>query len=319
MLVLIAAGFCAFLVGMCFKYISSQKYAAVVRHKEEECFYDPFLDKTVTFPSLDDPATISLSVIVPAYCEENRLPVMLDECLLYLEKKLSNDPQSTYEVIIVDDGSKDKTTEVALNYSKQYGCDKVRVLTLVQNRGKGGAVRLGMLSSRGKQLLFADADGATKFEDISKLQTSLSQLKEGHSDELPAVVCGSRAHLEKEAIATRSIARNFLMKGFHLLVWLFAVRSIRDTQCGFKLLTRPAARILFPSLHIERWAFDVELLYIAETLRIPTSEVAVRWTEIEGSKIVPFWSWLQMGRDLILIWLRYNIGVWKIKDQEKVK
>lgn len=97
----------------------------------------------------------------------------------------------------------------------------------------------------------------------------------------------------------------------------FQVRSIRDTQCGFKLLTRKAARLCFQSLHIKRWAFDVELLYIAERYNIPIAEIAVQWTEIEGSKLVPFWSWLQMGRDLFLIWFRYKIGAWKLAEQKQ--
>ncbi|KAK0072847.1 hypothetical protein PV325_010696 [Microctonus aethiopoides] len=127
-----------------------------------------------------------------------------------------------------------------------------------------------------------------------------------------AVVCGSRAHLEKEETAKRSFFRLLLMHGFHFLVWALCVRGIRDTQCGFKLLTRQSAKTLFHALHVERWAFDVELLYLAQTLNIPVTEIAVTWTEIEGSKVVPFWSWLQMGRDLGLIWLRYRIGAWKI-------
>lgn len=274
---------------------------------------DPKTAEKLRFPSIEDESTILLSVIVPAYNEEKRLPVMLEECLDYLEKKLNSDPSCTFEVLIVDDGSNDKTTEVGLSYSKKYGCDKVRVLTLSTNRGKGGAVRLGMLSARGKQLLFADADGATTFEDISKLQNNLKELvKDQPMDKALGLVCGSRAHLEKEAIASRSFFRTVLMKGFHLLVWLFAARSVRDTQCGFKLLTRPTARLCFPNLHIERWAFDVELIYIAEYMNIPTGEVSVRWMEIEGSKIVPVWSWLQMGRDLILMWLRYSTGAWKV-------
>lgn len=274
-----ALGLCAIL----FIYFTSTTYAKVVMFDAEKFFIDPKSNEKHSFPSIDDRSSVLLSVIVPAYNEEQRLPAMLDECLDYLEKGLKDDPGSTYEVIVVDDGSKDATTQVALKYALQYGCDKVRVLTLVQNRGKGGAVRLGMLNSRGRQLLFADADGATKFEDLSKLQTELKKIICDESEEEKlALVCGSRAHLEEEAIATRSFFRTVLMKGFHLLVWLFAARSIRDTQCGFKLLTRPTARLCFPSLHIERWAFDVELIYIAERLRIPTGEVAVRWTEIEG-------------------------------------
>lgn len=304
---------CAVLVMLLFIYLTSETYAKVIRFKEEQFYLDPKTAEKQRFPSIEDESTILLSVIVPAYNEEKRLPVMLEECLDYLEKKLNSDPSCTFEVLIVDDGSNDKTTEVGLSYSKKYGCDKVRVLTLSTNRGKGGAVRLGMLSARGKQLLFADADGATTFEDISKLQNNLKELvKDQRMDKALGLVCGSRAHLEKEAIASRSFFRTVLMKGFHLLVWLFAARSVRDTQCGFKLLTRPTARLCFPNLHIERWAFDVELIYIAEYMNIPTGEVSVRWMEIEGSKIVPVWSWLQMGRDLILMWLRYSTGAWKV-------
>uniref|UniRef100_A0A0P5ZV63 Dolichyl-phosphate beta-glucosyltransferase n=1 Tax=Daphnia magna TaxID=35525 RepID=A0A0P5ZV63_9CRUS len=304
---------CATLVMLLFIYLTSETYAKVIRFKEEQFYLDPKTAEKLRFPSIEDESTILLSVIVPAYNEEKRLPVMLEECLDYLEKKLNSDPSCTFEVLIVDDGSNDKTTEVGLSYSTKYGCDKVRVLTLSTNRGKGGAVRLGMLSARGKQLLFADADGATTFEDISKLQNNLIELvKDQPMDKALGLVCGSRAHLEKEAIASRSFFRTVLMKGFHLLVWLFAARSVRDTQCGFKLLTRPTARLCFPNLHIERWAFDVELIYIAEYMNIPTGEVSVRWMEIEGSKIVPVWSWLQMGRDLILMWLRYSTGAWKV-------
>lgn len=108
-----------------------------------------------------------------------------------------------------------------------------------------------MLSARGRKLLFADADGATKFSDYGKLSETLEKLMENNKK--MALVIGSRAHLEKEAIAVRSTFRTILMYGFHFLVWLFAVRSIRDTQCGFKLLTRSAAKALFESLHVERW------------------------------------------------------------------
>lgn len=174
-----------------------------------------------------------------------------------------------------------------------------------------------MQSARGRQLLFADADGATKFSDFDKLEAELKAVQPLDEWQKPVLIIGSRAHLEDEAIATRSLFRTILMHGFHFIVWLFAVRGIRDTQCGFKLLTRSAARDLFALMHVERWAFDVELLFLAQSHRIPIKEVCVTWTEIEGSKITPVWTWLQMGRDLFLIWFRYAIGAWKLQSERK--
>ncbi|XP_059207426.1 dolichyl-phosphate beta-glucosyltransferase [Centropristis striata] len=284
------------------------------RHEKEKYFLTATGQKEL-FPSLHDPHSRDLSVVIPAYNEELRMPVMLDEAMKYLEDRQKQDSSFTYEVIVVDDGSKDKTTEVALGYSRDYGADKLRVLTLVENRGKGGAVRMGTLSSRGKVILMADADGATKFSDLEKVEAGLNNLNP--KPENLGISCGSRAHLEQESVAQRSVFRTFLMYGFHFLVWFFCVRGIKDTQCGFKLFTREAALKTFTCLHVERWAFDVELLYIAQCFKIPIAEVAVNWTEIEGSKLVPFWSWLQMGRDLVFIRLRYLTGAWKLKSPQK--
>ncbi|KAM3869246.1 dolichyl-phosphate beta-glucosyltransferase-like [Diretmus argenteus] len=263
------------------------------RHEKEKYFLTAIGEKEL-FPSLHDPHSRELSVVIPAYNEELRMPVMLEEAMEYLENRQKLRPSFTYEVIVVDDGSKDKTTE---------------------NRGKGGAVRMGTLSSRGKVVLMADADGATKFADIEKVEAGLHDLDP--KPENMAISCGSRAHLEEESVAQRSLFRTFLMYGFHFLVWFFCVRGLKDTQCGFKLFTREAALKTFSSLHVERWAFDVELLYIAQCFKIPIAEVAVNWTEIEGSKLVPVWSWLQMGRDLVFIRLRYITGAWRLESPRK--
>ncbi|XP_072170899.1 dolichyl-phosphate beta-glucosyltransferase-like [Diadema setosum] len=289
----------------------------MTRFESEKTFIDPQKGgQRSPFPSLYDQPSLELSVIVPSYYEEKRLPKMMDEAIEVLESRQRKDKSQTYEIIVVDDGSKDGTSEVALEYSKRYGTNLIRVLTLEKNRGKGGAVRLGMLSARGRNLLFADADGATKFADIVNLEKSMTELRE--KDEM-AIVCGSRAHLQDEAVATRSFFRTLLMYGFHFLVWFLCVRGIRDTQCGFKLLSREAARVVFPNMHVERWAFDVEMLYIAQSLGIAISEVAVNWEEIEGTKMIPFFSWAQMGRDLILIRLRYLFRFWKIDPKLKVE
>ncbi|XP_076236928.1 dolichyl-phosphate beta-glucosyltransferase wollknaeuel [Calliopsis andreniformis] len=297
--------------------VITQPYPKIWRDDKEKYFYNPKTKSHESFPSLYDDWSVNLSVIVPAYNEEQRLPLMLDECLEYLEEYSKHG--WTYEVIVVSDGSTDKTIDIAHKYALKN--ENIRVLNLVENRGKGGAVRLGILSARGSAILFADADGATKFRDLEELDASLRSTLgfdyKNNPDKLSssyAVVCGSRAHLEEEKTAKRTIFRLLLMNGFHLLVWFWGVRGIKDTQCGFKLLTRASARLIFQALHVERWAFDVEMLYIAQTLNIPITEIPVNWTEIEGSKIVPFWSWLQMLKDVFFIWYKYKIGAWRIKQ-----
>ncbi|XP_059820047.1 dolichyl-phosphate beta-glucosyltransferase [Hypanus sabinus] len=297
-------------------HVTAIKMPNLARGEKEKYFLNQSSAGKELFPSIHDPSTKELSVIVPSYNEEQRLPLMMDEALEYLEQRLNKDSSFSYEVIVVDDGSKDKTTEVGLRYSKKYGSDRVRVLTLTENRGKGGAIKMGVLSSRGRFILMADADGATKFADIEKVEAGLKALQPGPDN--MAISCGSRAHLEKETVAKRSYFRTLLMYGFHFLVWFLCVRGVRDTQCGFKLLTREAARRTFSTLHVDRWAFDVELLYIAQCLKIPIAEVAVQWTEIEGSKLIPFWSWLQMGKDLLFIRLRYLTGAWNLEIPKKV-
>jgi len=155
-----------------------------------------------------------------------------------------------------------------------------------------------------------DADGATKFSDLDRLEQRMKEIEKDGC----GVVVGSRAHLQDEAVAKRSIFRNFLMYGFHFVVYVLCVKGIRDTQCGFKLFSRKSCQKLFPNQHIERWAFDVELLYLAERFKIPISEVAVNWTEIDGSKLSPFEATVQMARDLLRIRGNYMFGIWKAKN-----
>jgi len=294
-------------------YITTHDTIPVItRYNSEKTFSNPKDQSLIYFPFNETEGTIVLSVVVPSYNEEERLPIMLDETLEYLENRQNTDSTFTYEIIVVDDGSKDETSNVALKYVEKYGIEKIRVLTFAKNRGKGGAVRMGIFCSRGRKILFVDADGATKFSDLDNVEKGLDDLHEGKNN--MAVSVGSRAHLQDEAVAQRTFLRNILMYGFHFLVNFLCVRGVEDTQCGFKLFTRKAALTLFSSLHVERWAFDVELLYIAQCLGIPIAEKAVNWQEIDGSKMVPIFSWLQMGKDLILIRARYVIGAWKLSS-----
>ncbi|CBY08963.1 unnamed protein product [Oikopleura dioica] len=262
-----------------------------------------FLGDKNPLPSFTDAAELDLTVVIPAYNEQDRLPAMLEECV----ECLSTSKKQTYEIIVVDDGSKDGTSNVVEKLSKKN--KHVKCLKLMQNRGKGHAVKMGMMCARGSKIFFADADRAMPFTEFQKINKVMAD-SVGEQHEL--IVVGSRAHLEKDSIAQRSLFRTILMKGFHLLVQIFCVRTVKDTQCGYKLFTRSAAQRILPQLHLQRWAFDVELLFIAERLSIPLKEVAIKWDEIDGSKMTPVFSWIEMGRDLVLIWLRYAIGYWRI-------
>ena len=301
-------------------------------------------------PTLRDDPSIYLSVVVPAYNEAQRLPRMLTEALAYLDGKptLAGRTVHTFEVILVDDGSSDDTRGAAMAFQRP----EIRVVRLARNSGKGRAVRHGVLHARGELILFADADGATRFADIAKLGDALPRSTASGC----AVAVGSRAHMvNTDAVVQRSPLRNALMHAFHLTLRLLlrppipslslslsrpanstveplpAQPVIQDTQCGFKLFTRPAARLLFPHAHIDRWIFDVELIVLAELatraspaptppfnrdspladLPCPIAEVPVQWHEIDGSKIDLVRDAIRMALDLVVIRANYALGRWK--------
>lgn len=290
-------------------------------YPEEMCFpipsiSDPNVWGWASFNSILEEPTKSLSIIIPAYNEQYRIGVMLDEAIGYLVDR-SNDSKNkfTFEIIVVDDGSKDDTCKIVLGYVKKYGSDMIRLLKLSKNCGKGGAVQRGMLRGRGEYLLMVDADGATKFSDIERLERGITRIENG-SKNSASIAVGSRAHMNISSNdVNRHPIRSFVSKIFHLIVTIFIGTSIIDTQCGFKLFSRKAARLLFPNQHIQRWAFDIELLYLVYILQIPITEEAVNWTEIPGSKLNIMSASIQMVRDLILIRLCYAIGIWKVKIQ----
>ncbi|XXG54628.1 hypothetical protein AAC387_Pa03g2458 [Persea americana] len=286
---------------------------------------DPHSLQRVACPSIFDPAEKYISLIIPAFNEEHRLPGALEETMNYLQQRAAADNSFSYEVVIVDDGSNDRTPKIAFDFVRKHTIDVVRVILLGRNYGKGEAIRKGMLHSRGELLLMLDADGATKVTDLAKLEYEICKLAEkglqsgaGASNssspmisDVAVAAFGSRAHLEKQALATRKWYRNFLMKGFHLVVLLTAGPGIRDTQCGFKMFTRAAARKLFTNIHLKRWCFDVEIVYLSKRLNIPMIEVSVNWSEIPGSK-VQLTSIIHMLFELVLIRLGYGLGIWKI-------
>ncbi|KAK0283573.1 dolichyl-phosphate beta-glucosyltransferase [Friedmanniomyces endolithicus] len=297
-------------------------------------------------------AEVFMSLVVPAYNEQDRIPGMLEEAVEYLEqqyghhgtksKSSSNgslqasgrqgDPRRGWEIIIVSDGSRDKTVEIVMDFARTHYVKPaptpkgpwdrpstpttitpgaIRIVQLEQNRGKGGAVTHGMRHARGQYVVFADADGASKFSDLGKLVVGSEKAKDRLGR---AVAVGSRAHMVgTDAVVKRSRLRNLLMRAFHLGIWLLTTErtaQIKDTQCGFKLFTRPALPYIIPYMHSEGWIFDVEMLMLAESAEIPMVEVPVGWKEVTGSKLNVVKDSIGMAVGLGLLRICWGAGIY---------
>ena len=210
------------------------------------------------------------SVVIPAFNEVPRLPRYLDEIAAYFEGR--GEP---YEVIVVDDGSTDGTPEAVEARARQFPA--VRVLRLGQNSGKGAAVRAGMLAARGAFRLFTDADGATPIAELKRLEPALVAGAD--------VAIGSRVLVDPAVCVTARPHRVAAGRLFNWLVARLGLRSVADSQCGFKAFTGAAADRLFGGLRTRGFAFDVELLLEAQAARYRIVEVPVNWTDQAGSKV----------------------------------
>ena len=255
----------------------------------------------------DTAGEVQLSVVIPAYNEEARLPRTLEEYGAHLAARADRDAAFTYEILVVDDGSRTAATaDAAAAYARAHSAPgrDVRVLRLARNRGKGGAVRRGVLCARGAAVLFADADGATAAAELTRLHEALlAAAAPAGPGERAVVAVGTRPVRQDEG-------RRVLSAGFRWLVRVLCVRGVRDTQCGFKAFTRAAAAALFPRLHVERWAFDVELLHVAQRRGIALVQQDVDWHDVAGSTLSPLRAALQMARDVLRIRLLYALRVW---------
>ena len=230
-----------------------------------------------------------LSIVVPAYNEAARLGGSLQEIIRYL-----NDTRESSEVIVVDDGSTDETAEIARQVLQDSGVVSTRVVRYEENRGKGYAVRLGLLEAQANIALFSDADLSTPLEETPKL---IEPIADGKID----IAFGSRA-LDRSLIGQHQPwRREQAGRIFNLLVRLATNLPFWDTQCGFKAFRVDVCRPIFEAARIDGFAFDVELLYLAQRAGLRICEIPVRWNDAEGSKVRFLQDSLRMLREVIAL------------------
>ncbi len=215
----------------------------------------------------------AISIIIPAYEEEDRLSAPLRQIFAFIEAE-----KLTAEVILVDDGSRDKTAEVAEQVCLEFPEITSKVIRYEENRGKGFAVKTGLLASNADIAVFSDADLSTPIEELEKL---VKPIKTGEVD----VAFGSRA-LDRTLIGTHQPWRREQGgKVMNLIIRTMSGLKFFDTQCGFKAFNMKKFRPLLDVMTIDRFGFDVEFLFVAQYHRLRLAEIPVRWNNVEGSKV----------------------------------
>jgi dolichyl-phosphate beta-glucosyltransferase len=204
---------------------------------------------------------VYLSIIIPCFNEEKRLPNALSQAIPYVKKQ-----KLDCEIIVVSDGSTDKTTQIAASFQSEF--PSLRIIEYAGNRGKGYAVKKGMLEARGEYRLFMDADLAVPVEFIGKILRRAAEYE---------VVIGSRGLADSHVEEHQHVFREYGAKLFWFLQRIVTGLKYVDTQCGFKIFSAHAAQVLFPLTTFDCAYFDTELLYIAQRRGMRIGELGVRW------------------------------------------
>ena len=235
-----------------------------------------------------------LSVIIPAYNEEKRLPQSLASALDYLKKQ-----PYTSEIIVSDDGSRDRTEAVAAEMLRGF---PHQILGTPRNRGKGHAVRVGVKAAQGQYILFTDADFSTPIEEVGRF---LGFLEKDFD-----MVIGSRALPDSKVEIHQSPLRELMGRTFNVCARFFSFRGVHDSQCGFKCLRAEAAKTLFAAQKLDSFSFDPEVIFLAQKKGYRLLEAPVIWRNSEQTRVRLIRDPLQMFFDLLKIrWMHRNTRI----------
>ncbi|MFO7630900.1 MAG: glycosyltransferase family 2 protein [Caldilinea sp.] len=250
---------------------------------------------------------VFLSIVIPAYNEERRLPPSLEKIVAFLQLQ-----EYTSEILVVENGSTDATTQVVqafIDARKDAGGDKIRLVLLHSIPGKGAAVKSGMLAAQGDYRFICDADLAMPIEEVAKF------LPPVHANGQFDIAIASR-ELHGAIRYNEPAYRHVMGRVFNFLVRLLAVPGIQDTQCGFKMFTREAALQLFPLQRIDGWGFDVEVLYIALQHGLHLIEVPINWYYQDDSRVRPVHDTINMVRELLRIRSNGHAGLYDLPSPQ---
>ena len=243
----------------------------------------------------------AISIIVPAYEEEARLGDSITQILAYIERE-----KISAELIVVDDGSKDKTVKTAESAALAFPDTATKVVRYEMNRGKGYAVKTGLLAARADIAVFSDADLSTPIDELPKL---VEPIRAGTFD----VTFGSRA-LDRSLIGTRQPWRREQGgRVINLVIKTMSGLPFADTQCGFKAFNMKKFRPLLEKMTIDRFGFDVEFLFVAARHKLRLKEIPVRWNNVEGSKVSVLRDSRRMFTELMQIRRNARRGVYDMK------
>jgi glycosyltransferase involved in cell wall biosynthesis len=239
---------------------------------------------------------IYLSIIIPAYNEELRLASSLEQIAAFLQQQTY-----TYEVLVVENGSADRTLEIAQTFAQRFPF--IRAIH-EEGRGKGLAVRRGMLEASGSYRFMCDADLSMPIEEVRQFLPPVAPKAE--------IIIGSR-EAEGAIRYDEPNSRHFGGRFVNLFIRLLALPGLRDTQCGFKMFSAAAAEDLFNIQKLDGWSFDIEVLFIARKRGYAIAEIGIPWYFADFSHVSPVRDALRMVVDILTMWLNHFSGIYRRK------
>lgn len=241
---------------------------------------------------------LPLSIVLPCYNEEKRLEPTLSQSLSYMESNV----RGPFEVVFVNDGSTDQTQVILESAKRKFSNLIIKCVSYSPNRGKGYAVKTGVLQARGEKILVMDSDFSIELTEMFKFMEKLDAFD---------IVIGTKKHSLTQTVIHQTLLRRFLGKGFTALTNVLLGLSFTDITCGLKGFRGRVGKDIFGRQKINRWSYDSETLFLAKKLKYKITEIPVRWHHEERSKVSPYLDTIRSFKELVAVLFYYYAGKYK--------